>query len=55
LSADLQEKASSLTVMEEQLRQERSAHQQAKTQLQQERAALQCERSAREVAQGQLQ
>jgi ATP/maltotriose-dependent transcriptional regulator MalT len=52
----------SLVAVEDQVRQERSVHQQAENQLQQERsalkeaqAALECERLTREEAQGQLQ
>jgi chromosome segregation ATPase len=62
LSVDLQEKVTSLTTVEQQLRQERSVCQQAESQLQQGQsthnevqAALQRERSAREEVQGQLQ
>jgi chromosome segregation ATPase len=62
LRANLADKAASLASMEEQLRQERDARQQAEAQLQQERATLaearadlECERLAREEAQGLLQ
>jgi chromosome segregation ATPase len=55
LRASVTEKAASLVSVEEQLRQERAARQQAEDQLQQERAALEREHLAREEAQGQLQ
>jgi chromosome segregation ATPase len=62
LRANLADKAASLASMEEQLRQERDARQQAEEQLQRERvtlteaqAALEHERLAREEAQGHLQ
>jgi chromosome segregation ATPase len=62
LRTSVVEKATSLASVEEQLRQERAARQQAKDQLQQERAALvevraalEWEHLAREEAQGRLQ
>jgi chromosome segregation ATPase len=62
LRANLADKAASLALTEEQLRQERDTRQQAEAQLQQERAALaegqaalEHERLAREEAQGLLQ
>jgi hypothetical protein len=45
-SAALQEKATSLAAVEEQLRQEWSARKQAETQLQQERSALEDTRAS---------